>query len=428
MIRIVILSFAILVMAIAIAQSENRSVTAQTPDNKPEIREAPTATATPTLVPKREAEQEYAAGSDCASGGETGDSSVCSGAHGQPQYVPTSTPRPTATATPKPKPTATPQPRATATPKPKPTATPRSNSGGNGGSSSGTSGNSGTTKTKPPAPTGFKAVAGTKLSPTGKNTLNLSWNRRSGVDYYRTWISDDDGDSWIIKSRRIDGNAASYVDLRCGKFYRLKIAAYGDGKKYLRAFSSPIEISAKTTICPPRLVGPPNRENCPDAKRAKAGGVNDGITIVGTRDGEFHAARSAAYRSLFSVWTAFIDPPAPNLLNSIAWCAFGHVETASTDTSRTRIFGKFYHGNTTSLGAEPPSRMKTGSNGWYCGSAKVCNWGSGTEVFHSGFPNGRGYAVGTHRIASGRQTITIYTSGGFDPTHSGAPYAPAPKK
>ena len=230
-------------MAIAIAQSESRSVTAQDAD--------PTATPTPLLeiiepeptetpLPKREAEQEYAAGADCSSGGETGDSSGCSGARGRPQWYPTSTPRPTATATPKPKPTATPQP-------------PRRDYG-DGTDDDGNFADRG--PRKPPIPQGFKAKVGNKITMDKDNLLTLSWDRRSGISHYRIDRRSDRNQIWKTVNSRVESNSISYTDLVCERKYEFELYAYGNGSSYKSEKSNPAIVKIRADHCPPSLPKP----------------------------------------------------------------------------------------------------------------------------------------------------------------------------
>ena len=416
MIRIAILSVAILVMAIAIAQSENRSVTAQTPDNKPEIREAPTATATPTLVPKREAEQEYAAGADCASGGETGDSSGCSGARGRPQYVPTSTPRPTATATPKPrptatpkpKPTATPQPRATATPKPKPTATPRPSGGSSPGSGSRT-----TTLKPPPAPTGFVTKQGRLITHKGKNSLLVSWNRMRGVDHFRLLQRTDEDDPWVVHDRNITGTIKDVTNLKCGTTYYLALEAYGNGRTYKKEYSkTSARVTAKTTSCAPSLPEPSKfRYSCSSARPALPVDKNEPTKLARMGDGNVLAVRSVVYSDSDLSAQSWILRWAYRQLypDLIIRCSFASAESATTKPATTNVVSAQYDGlRVASIGDQ-----STGDVGITCTQTTTCLWESDTLNLLLEMAQGSIYAKSTHEFKSGKYTNRIKTSNGM---------------
>ena len=335
-----------------------------------EITEAPTATPTPTLVPKMEEEQEYSA--HCH-GRETGNDNSCDGHDIR---------RPWASPTPRPKPTATPRP--TATPKPSDDDDDSDDNDDNHNhrdDDDDRNRNRRDPTSPPPSPTLFKAEPGTRLTATGKNDMILTWNSRSGVSHYSIWSGYAGCSSITIKSRRVLGNSITYSDLKCGRAYRFKIVAYGDGKRYTKQGSNAVDITAKTTPCPPRLPEPGWRFSCPFVSRVDPRDENDAIKVFRTRDGEYHTARAAIYRPLAALLIAAFghNPDKPSRPTPIQWCAFASVESASTVKVDTTPHGKYYHGNTRSLGTVPHSGFKTGDSGEPCKRKTQYKWESDSQ-------------------------------------------------
>ena len=137
------------------------------------------------------------------------------------RYATTTAPPPTPTPTPVP-PTPTPPP----TPVP-PTATPTP-----------------VPLIYPPAPAGFVADV------TGKTTIDLEWDTRSGVTQYLL-AHRKESEASYIELARPSGTTDSYnvTGLECGTSYRFAIKGYGDGTTYAAAWGASSREYVTTNAC-----------------------------------------------------------------------------------------------------------------------------------------------------------------------------------
>ncbi len=135
------------------------------------------------------------------------------------RYATTTAPPPTPTPTPVP-PTATPTPvPPTATPTPVPLI-------------------------YPPAPAGFVADV------TGKTTIDLEWDTRSGVTQYLL-AHRKESEASYIELARPSGTTDSYnvTGLECGTSYRFAIKGYGDSTVYAAAWGASSREYVTTNAC-----------------------------------------------------------------------------------------------------------------------------------------------------------------------------------
>ena len=173
------------------------------------------------------------------------------------------------------------------------------------------------------------------------------------------------------------------------------------------------------------------RWSCPFASRVDPRDENDAIKVFRTRDGEYHTARAAVYRPLAAILiAAFGQNPdgEPKRPSPIQWCAFASVESASTTRVDTELHGRYYHGDVNKLGSTPNGNYRTPSNGKDCDRSSRCKWESSSDWNIVQGLGSRIYAVGTHKVTSGKYSATARTAGGFNADHSSGKYQRPPRR
>ena len=102
----------------------------------------------------------------------------------------------------------------------------------------------------PPAPTGVRADA------TGRTSVSVSWNYKSGISRYWVERRKSGTSGWTTVSSNVAGTSRSVTGLECGASYDFRVSAYGDGTAFAAEWSSPAQDSARTDLCiPPAPTG-----------------------------------------------------------------------------------------------------------------------------------------------------------------------------
>ena len=97
----------------------------------------------------------------------------------------------------------------------------------------------------PPMPASFSAAA------SDTDSVDLSWQTRSGVVQYYITHKEDTASSWIPVTRtagNVDEHEVS--ELSCGTAYLFGIKGYGDGRRYRAVWGAYSKEGATTDACP----------------------------------------------------------------------------------------------------------------------------------------------------------------------------------